>query len=433
MALFSRRFLQCALDESSAYASAKQRQDLCKLLNTARDDYLATEWEIALLHVLSKLGSLQHEQDYPGTSHPDLLFTSNDGLSFVADITSVSDKGLHQQNPYDALQEEFFYRQRKLGLNGGFDLRVDSYAGNVYRGSGKKPRLKLPKRADFPTRIFNADFQRFLMAVRDNPDEVRQLNIEDVVTSVHISYNPARRGYGGGSHQSIDLNAVIDKNPIHNALSSKADQLRESGYDGAKGIFLCDAGCWGLHQQNSNWQFYSTDEVVGHFLRQNQSISFVVVLIVEEEQTAFVHTIRRIITHKVYPNRGALHLRKRLEQLATDLVSRLPSPEQTPRNAVLHLKRKDGMIGRHLATLTQGGSIELSARMLLEILAGKLSIGEFMQVYRKDEAQNPFKRMLEQGRLIEEITVEPHPETDDDRVTIRFGKPDSAIAPFRCD
>jgi hypothetical protein len=318
-------------------------------------------------------------------------------------------------------------------LNGGFDVRVNSYPVNHYRGSGKKPRLKLPKMADFPSKIFNTDFQRFMMGVRDHPDEVSQLHIEDAETSVHFSYSPSRRGYGGGSHPSFDLTAVIDKNPIYNALSSKADQLRKSGYDGLKGILLCDAGCWSLHQQSSNRQFYARDEVVRHFLHQNRSVSFVVVLIVEEEQTAFVQTVKRFINPRVYMNNCAVHLKEQIERLAANLVSRLPIPEQSPRNAMLHLKRKDGMTGRHLGILTQGRGIEMSARMLLEILAGQLSVKDFEQNYRMEGAQNPFRRMLEQGRLIEGITVEPHPEADDDRVTIRFGNPDSAIAPFTCD
>lgn len=108
-------------------------------------------------------------------------------------------------------------------------MRVDSYPDNIYRGSGKKPRLKLPKRADFPTRLFGANFQRFMIGVRDRPNEAHNLHIEDAETSVHFAYSPSRRGYGSGSHPSFDLTTVIDKNPIYNALSSKADQLRKSG------------------------------------------------------------------------------------------------------------------------------------------------------------------------------------------------------------
>ena len=63
MALFARRFLQHALDESRAYLSIEQRRDLCKHLNTVHDTYLAKEWEITILHALNGLGALQHEPD----------------------------------------------------------------------------------------------------------------------------------------------------------------------------------------------------------------------------------------------------------------------------------------------------------------------------------------------------------------------------------
>src|SRR5580658_2585175 len=98
MALFTRRFLQQALDKSRASLSIEQRRDLCKHLNTVPDNYLATEWEIAILHVLNGIGALQYEPDLPGSRHPDVLFTAEDGLAFVADITAVSDRGLHKEN-----------------------------------------------------------------------------------------------------------------------------------------------------------------------------------------------------------------------------------------------------------------------------------------------------------------------------------------------
>ena len=75
----------------------------------------------------------------------------------------------------------------------------------------------------------------------------------------------------------------------------------------------------------------------------------------------------------------------------------------------------------------------MSARMLLEILAGKLTMEDFERNYGMKRTDNPFRIKLQQGRLIEQISVEHHPEKDDDRVTIHFGKPDAAIASFTCD
>jgi hypothetical protein len=200
-----------------------------------------------------------------------------------------------------------------------------------------------------------------------------------------------------------------------------------------KGVLLCDAGCWSLHQRCSNWEFYGIDEVIGHFPRQTQTVSFVVVLIVEEAQREFGQSMKQVITPRLYVNGCATPQKQALERFVEGVVSQLPCPEQSPRNAILQLKRKDGMTGRHLGTLTHGGSIELSARMLLEILAGQLSIDDFEQNYRMKNIENPFRIKLQQGRLIDQITVEHHPEKDDDRVTIRFGKMDAAIAPFTCD
>jgi hypothetical protein len=200
-----------------------------------------------------------------------------------------------------------------------------------------------------------------------------------------------------------------------------------------KGVLLCDAGCWSLHQRSSNWEFYGIDEVITHFLRQTQTVSFVVVLIVEDEHPAFGQSMRQIITPKLYVNGCATPRKKALERFVERVVSQLPCPEQNPKNAMSQMKRKDGMTGRHLGTLTHGGSIEMSARMLLEILAGQLTIDDFERNYRMKNIENPFKIKLKQGRLIDKITIEQHPGKDDDRVTIRFGKIDAAIAPFTCD
>lgn len=97
MALFPRRVLQRMLDRSQKYLSLPQRQTLCNLLNKVRGDYLATEWELVVLDTASRLGNVLYEPKFTGTKRPDFLFQSEPAVSFVADITSVSDRGLHKQ------------------------------------------------------------------------------------------------------------------------------------------------------------------------------------------------------------------------------------------------------------------------------------------------------------------------------------------------
>src|SRR5438067_2140472 len=99
MALFPRRVLQRILSSSQAYLSSPQRQAFCNHLNKVSDNYLATEWELVILDAAASVGTVQYEPDIGGRRRPDFLFRSKSGFNFLADVTAVSDRGLHKQNP----------------------------------------------------------------------------------------------------------------------------------------------------------------------------------------------------------------------------------------------------------------------------------------------------------------------------------------------
>jgi superfamily I DNA/RNA helicase len=191
MALFSRRVLQRVLHENAAFLPSKELSNICNLLNTVRDDYLATEWEQVILNAASKVGSIRYEPTLGSRRKPDLLLRSKSSFEFIADITTASDKGLNRLNPVDALHEEFerHLRKRKL-LNGGFDVRIDSHSRTIYRGSNNTVALMLPKRSEFKAKIFNAEFHKFMDSVFTMPDQCRAHHARDVGTSVHFSYDP---------------------------------------------------------------------------------------------------------------------------------------------------------------------------------------------------------------------------------------------------
>lgn len=138
MALFGRRRLQHILNENAAFLTQQQLSNICNLLNTPRDDYMATEWEQVILNAASKVGRVEHEPKLTGSRKADLLFRSDDPLfEFIADVTAASDKGLNKLNPVDCLNEEFwrYLKRYDLLLSGGFDLQVDQYPNAIYRGS----------------------------------------------------------------------------------------------------------------------------------------------------------------------------------------------------------------------------------------------------------------------------------------------------------
>ena len=79
------------------------------------------------------------------------------------------------------------------------------------------------------------------------------------------------------------------------------------------------------------------------------------------------------------------------------------------------------------------GKISLSSRALHRLLAGELTVEEFVAAHGwndKPGTGNPFARMSQAGRMISKIDVEDAGDKDDDWLTLNFGPPDPAVAPF---
>jgi hypothetical protein len=82
-------------------------------------------------------------------------------------------------------------------------------------------------------------------------------------------------------------------------------------------------------------------------------------------------------------------------------------------------------------------TVKISSRELLDLLAGRRTIRELNEAHGWGAVASlgrtmpsPFSRSLEEGRMIKRIEVVRAADDDDDWVTIEFGDPDPAIAPF---
>ena len=81
----------------------------------------------------------------------------------------------------------------------------------------------------------------------------------------------------------------------------------------------------------------------------------------------------------------------------------------------------------------QGNKITISSRGLLRLLAGEISIEEFIRVHGWNDPtnhENPFARNLKNGFMISTVEVAGEMDSDDDRITITVDKFDVAAAPF---
>ena len=82
-------------------------------------------------------------------------------------------------------------------------------------------------------------------------------------------------------------------------------------------------------------------------------------------------------------------------------------------------------------------SMKISARAVQELLAGTLSEEEFLKQHQMVPTEdhkwswNPFAEALKTGRLIDRVTIEKCPDSDDDWLIFHFSGEDQAIAKFK--
>jgi hypothetical protein len=213
---------------------------------------------------------------------------------------------------------------------------------------------------------------------------------------------------------------------VYNALKSKGDQLKSTGFSGIAGVILCDGGCQMLRTTMSGWQAYRIDEIIRLFLSQFDSVAFVATFVVKE-LSSFTSDRHLLIEHKLYLNPKHAVENRALTEMLLKLHKFLPEPQFTPENALARVKSREAG-GRYYGKIVMGSTVKMSARLLSEILAGRTTVQDF---YAMKAGENPLNRMLAAGRLIAKVTVEPHPNEDDDTVTIEFGEPDVAVSQFR--
>jgi len=438
MALFTRRVLQKCLDDNAEFVSTDVLRNWVQRLNRVSNDYVATEWEVVLLRAFARFGKVRHEPPL-GRRSVDLVFESSDGkLQFAADIVAISDQPLHEKNPIDRFRDEFNKRIEKAKINTGrFIFQVEEEQPVASRGTGRKRRLLLPPVSQFSTHVFNAAFDDYIESIRKEPRRLRNhpVHHRSPDVAINIQYQPGvGRGAGSASYGTYTSTTVKDNNPLFNALKSKAVQLRQSGYSGNRGIIVCDRGSR-IFTEMSNWATFNMDEVIGDFFRQNGSVSFVVTMGIRSRLSTLGGRSRLCVEPKLFVRSTdrAIDWVPGLNRLVLQVTDSLPELYQTPENAMISMDWNRSTM--HTKPYLGGwemtrNDVLLSARELLDLLAGRLDQKRFAEHHDAGGGTNIFSIFRSHGRMIIAASVEHRPEEDDDEVILRFGDGDPAVSKF---
>lgn len=436
MAMFARRVLQTMLDHLAVHLPIEARGKLAHELNRQASSALGFEWETTLLFGFSHIGKIDYETPSSQGSRPDIAFVerSEAPIRFTADIATVSDDGLEDDNPAMRFSMAITRLRKKYQLPGSTHYTIKGEAtGPHYRD--RKMRLKLP-----PGHTIEKMLEKHVAPVFKRVQEEKlptaTIAINEPGVELTVRYDANQR-YGGGSYPSYTAAYSLTRNPVYTSLKTKAKQLKKVGAADALGIFLCDGSCALLKNTHRHPEAVSVDQVIKEFFRQNSSVSFVVILVIPPASSAaFADIVNKLqITARVYVNSRAKNALNSATLLAliNRALSHLPRPSATPQDALYWIANADAHEGSPIHTLTQGGSmIKMSARKIQEVLAGRMTPEQFFRDYGPpgSPSENPFARMLKQGLTIQSANLTRVPEADDDLLEFRFS-PDAAIRKFR--
>ena len=284
--IFSRRAMQKCITDLNEVLEPTQLSSLVKRLNTIGSDRLPAMWELMVLYGLSKVGDLSHEQMLPNGRRPDINWKiptlEKNFISIIGDITTISDSGLDELNPYKQFTHEVSRIASKFGLKPicfWCDVR-----GQIIGSSHKsKMRLMLPKKSEMNDFIKNK-IEPWIYSLKANPHEKSIFDYKENNHSIKITYSPSHTSSGGGSYTSYKVATSKITNPLFNALKAKVKQLKREQDTAFRLIVACDGGCE-LLRNGDSWKSHYTHnsrEIVAEFLRQHSSIDMVLLVATTE-------------------------------------------------------------------------------------------------------------------------------------------------------
>lgn len=432
--IFSRRTIQRMLDENTAWMTRKQVQKQVRALNNPEEPSpLAWVWEVAVLNGLSKLVKIVHEPDLG--SKPDIVFEV-DGETVIADVTTISDKSRHEQNPIEQLNDEFMKRLRpfiEAGLKGGFGLSIRERNPRIRGRDQDAPKLHIPSVDRFDEVVFTSAFDEFLASLERLPNVPHSYPVNNAECNLTFTFSPDGSGWTLNSMKYTQA-TVLTRNTLWNALADKWESLARVRLAGHRGIIVCDGDCETIKSKGDSDQ-YGADQIIARFLLDHDSIEFVLTLAPKHNGSGLNLNPKK---HSVF---AKLHHREReVSPWLTpirDFPFRLPQVRNTGLNARYEVEWKRANMKWDLSASFRGAStvsrtrIKFSARDLLEVLAGVLRQKEFEALpFMAD--RNPFLNKLKNGQLITAVRIEKdETEADDDWAVIEFSDPDPAISRFR--
>jgi len=439
MFVFTRRSMQRMVDAVALWMPAAPLAELVGRLNRPRTNRLPQMWELAVLYGLGEVVEVTHELPLP-YGKPDFCLSVLDGgrsVPVVGDVTTLSDTALDAANGFERLTAEVHQQARKAGLQGGgFHVTVAHLEPGASGTS--KVQLLIPTGPAFEQMV-KRHIKPFARKVAVAPTETHLLEVDEGGAKFSVRYSGPSQ-YSGGSHRSYDSVLSIENNVLFNRLNDKTKQLRGAPEGAVRVLIVCDGDC-SLLGRSQPVEGFSARRIAEAFLRGSQTIDLVFVITVLKESELGWGQRSRSELHWDLIAAPKRERPKHLTESTVDAVrhmfeqalGKLPKPVMMPNNALRRNLDSDWSASMEGGYTNGGNRIKVSARAVLQLLAGTQSFERFATVHGWDEGKaNFFKLRLDSGQLFSSVRIQSlESDSDDDWLEFEFGPPDPAVSPFQ--
>jgi hypothetical protein len=438
------------LDELTPSLGADKARDIVRRLNNRKlvDQAIPAEMELALLWAIRSLGDIEIEPDWWGDSkRPDAVTAALiPGRTTAIEIAAPNDNSISGEEAMDAIARQVATAADRACRGSGDHLYFRFGSESGYQ-SGRYFRRRLAPRGYQLSSDQADDVSRWIAS---GASRTSRLRLEGRGLDVEIEHTEAKqvRYHNVWSTMPPETHSLED-NPLFELLVRKARQLRAASAGMLRLLFLADAGSTLLRyvargggEIDHTHRYVAARQIIQHFLlSRSRNIDAVVTFSPRKD-------------HSIFGERDGLGFKTRRwtvgffgtptlpdpPEALNRLVELLPDPHYEGyqarslfRQGAFSPDRRGQYLGMTVRGNFQAGrySVEFPARMLLDLLAGRMSEAQFRrQIAGPSGDANIFKTWLDSGLTISGAEMAPRSLDEDDDHLILHLTDDPAARPF---
>jgi len=450
MTIFARRRLQSMLSELAPALGADKGRDILMRLNDRKqvDQALPAEMELALLWAIHSLGDLEVEPEWWGDSRrPDAIIEMLvPGRIAAIEIAATTDNAISGEEDMDAIAVQISEAASRARKGAGDHLYFRFREENGYV-DGRYVRRRLAPRG---MKLNDAQVVAITAWVKSDDCLRMRLRLEAKGLDVEVEHTERKqiRYHNIWSTMPPETHSLED-NPLFDLLVRKARQLRAAVPGTLRILFVADVGSTLLRRVGRTGEidhtrrFVSAREIILHFLQaRSRTVDAVVTFSPLKETSRFLGgdplgRKPRRWTVAFFGTPALAEPPPALEKIA----AMLPEPHYEGYQARSLFRQgafSPSKTGQYLGMTIRGNhgaktfSVDFPARMLLDLLAGRLTEERFRaRLDGRDGGQNIFKTWLDQGLTISGAEMAPRSADEDDDHLILHFTDDPAARPFQ--